>query len=77
LTIGLKTSSDDLDGGEGLIEGLGIGDGVGTELEAFGVGEVKVGGGVATMVGVRDGFQIRGKRAAIKAVATITKPTVN
>jgi hypothetical protein len=77
LTTGLKTSFEDSDGGEGLIEGLGLGDGVGTELEAFGVGEAKVGEGVATMVGVRDGFQIRGKRAAIRTVATITKPTVN
>ena len=77
MTIGLKTSSDGLDGGEGVIEGLGLGDGVGTELDGFEVGEVTVGIGVATVVGVRDGFQIRGKRAAIRAVATITKPTVN
>ena len=78
MTIGLKTSSEGLDGTvEDSFDALGVGDGVGTALEAFGVGEVKVGGGVATMVGVRDGFQIRGKRAAIRAVATITKPTVN
>jgi hypothetical protein len=51
LTIGLKTSFEDSGGGEGLIEGLGVGEGVGTELEAFGVGTVAVGGGDAGLFG--------------------------
>ena len=50
--MGLKTSSEGLDGAvEGLLEGLGLGDGVGTALEGFGMIGVAVGVGDAGVFG--------------------------